>query len=225
MPMVAAVCWLAVLSTDRVADARLAVGPSLRREVESAGVRYPPARVYLRAFKRERLLEVWIANRSGPFRPLATYPIAGLSGGLGPKRKEGDLQVPEGYYRIDAFNPQSRYLLSMRIDYPNRSDRIRGRGKLGGDIYLHGGRASIGCLAMTDAVIQRLYLLLKDSPGKRPVHLFPARMDDAGYRALLRRHPEHRVLWAELKKGYDSFERTRGVPTVTVRKDGSYRVL
>jgi murein L,D-transpeptidase YafK len=83
---------------------------------------------------------------------------------LGPKLREGDRQVPEGVYRIASLNPNSRFHLSMEVNYPNDFDRAMaakdGRVNLGGQIFIHGGTASIGCLAMGDAVIERLFVLV-----------------------------------------------------------------
>jgi murein L,D-transpeptidase YafK len=92
--------------------------------------------------------------------------VLAASGGPGPKLREGDLQVPEGVYRLTAFNPNSSYHLSLRVDYPNADDRAiakaEGRTNLGGDIYIHGKAVSIGCLALGDAGIEELYVLVAD---------------------------------------------------------------
>jgi murein L,D-transpeptidase YafK len=97
---------------------------------------------------------------------LRSYPVLAASGTAGPKRREGDLQVPEGIYRLTTFNPNSSYHLSVRVDYPNADDRAAARAEnrtaLGGDIYIHGKAVSIGCLALGDAAIEELYVLLAD---------------------------------------------------------------
>lgn len=139
--------------------------PALKAAAASAGVAYPPARLTLVGLKQERVLEVWAP--AGPRgRRIRTYPILAASGGPGPKRREGDGQVPEGIYRLTAFNPNSSYHLSVRVDYPNADDRaharIEGRRNLGGDIFIHGRDVSIGCLALGDPAIEELYVLLAD---------------------------------------------------------------
>jgi uncharacterized protein YijF (DUF1287 family) len=139
--------------------------PGLRQAAEAAGVPYPPAALTLVGLKQERRLEVW-ARRGAGWRRLRDYPILAASGGPGPKLREGDRQVPEGAYRLTAFNPASSYHLSIRVDYPNEADRAAARGEgrtqLGGDIYIHGRDVSIGCLALGDPAIEELYLLLAD---------------------------------------------------------------
>jgi murein L,D-transpeptidase YafK len=119
--------------------------------------------VVLAAFKQERQLEVYAASPSGPLRFIRAYPIKAASGHLGPKLQEGDCQVPEGLYSIEYLNPNSSYHLSMKIDYPNAFDRMRGtkdgRLQLGGDIMIHGNDVSVGCLAMGDAAAEDLFVL------------------------------------------------------------------
>jgi murein L,D-transpeptidase YafK len=98
---------------------------------------------------------------------VSTYPILGASGVLGPKLREGDLQVPEGIYPITELNPNSTHQVSLRIGYPNGFDRAQaaldGRTNLGGDIMIHGGRASIGCIAVGDQVSEDLFVLAADT--------------------------------------------------------------
>lgn len=150
-----------------VADVVRAVGPAadarLKPAFRAAGVAYPPAEAAFVALKREGLLELWARGRGGPWKRVHRYPILAASGGPGPKLREGDLQVPEGLYRITVLNPSSSYHLSLRVDYPNAYDRARaaedGRRRLGGDIYIHGKAVSIGCLAMGDAAAEELFVL------------------------------------------------------------------
>ena len=114
------------------------------------------------AIKDSRLMELW-ARSGGPWRHVRNYPIKGMSGVAGPKLKEGDLQVPEGLYRIALLNPNSAFHLSLKLDYPNAFDRdmaaLEGRRNLGGDIFIHGNRVSKGCLAMGDRAIEELFVL------------------------------------------------------------------
>lgn len=142
-------------------EARVRLAPRLAY----AALGYPPREIALLAFKQERRLELW-ARADGESKQIATYPIVGASGHLGPKLREGDRQVPEGLYRIVGLDPNSRYHLSMQLDYPNDYDRAEaekaGRQDLGGDVFIHGTAASAGCLAVGDLAIEELFVLVAD---------------------------------------------------------------
>lgn len=193
-----------------------------------------PAEIFLRVFKREQVLEVWARPRGErQFSMVRNYPVCDLSGRLGPKRREGDGQIPEGFYSIDMFNPWSEYHLSMRVDYPNAVDRVRsGRvGRLGGDIFIHGGCATVGCVPIGDEWIEELYVLAVEArnAGQRriPVHIFPTRLDVAGMRWLAGAYGRTFVdypFWENLQEGYLAFERTRTLPAVGSH-DGRYVVV
>jgi hypothetical protein len=167
-----------------VQEAIARVGPGARARLQerfaAAATAYPPHEVALVAIKDERRLELWATDTSPAWRRVAVYPIRGLSGGPGPKLREGDGQVPEGIYRITSLNPNSRFHLSMRVDYPNEFDRRmalqEGRTQPGSDIFVHGGSASIGCLAMGDEAIEELFILAHET-GLRRVRLTIAPTD------------------------------------------------
>ncbi|MBI5832005.1 MAG: hypothetical protein HZB16_06810 [Armatimonadetes bacterium] len=163
------------------AEVLRALSEPIKAELEptarQAGLRWPPRRVWLLAFKAERRLELWGANRAGPFRQLATYPILAASGTVGPKRRYGDNQVPEGIYRLGWLNPRSSYHLGIYVAYPNDEDvqhRVVERSRMGGDIYLHGNAVSIGCLAMGDRGIESLfYVAGRADAGERRILIAP----------------------------------------------------
>ena len=214
---------------ERVARARKAREEILRAQCQRFGLPYPPREIFLRAFKQEAELEVWAREDSGPWKALRTLPVLASSGRPGPKRREGDRQVPEGFYRIDRFNPQSAFHLSLGIDYPNASDRILSdRERPGGDIFIHGKRVTIGCLPLGDAGIEELYVLALDTRerGQKsiPVHIFPARMSGERWAKLSAAHPDLRAFWAQLQPAYETFERTRLIPEITVDAKGRYVV-
>lgn len=131
------------------------------------GIQYPPTKLVFAGFKQERTLNVYASDETATLRFIRSCPILGASGGPGPKLRRGDRQVPEGLYRISFLNPNSRYHLSLRINYPNDDDKKRaemdGRANLGGDIMIHGGSASIGCLAMGDEAAEDLFVLAADT--------------------------------------------------------------
>jgi L,D-transpeptidase catalytic domain len=151
----------------RTVDAVLReIGPQaearLKLYFEKAGVSYPPSRVTFIGLKDELELEVW-AEKDHRWVFVTTYEIYGASGGLGPKQRAGDGQVPEGIYAFIDLNPNSRFHLSMKLDYPNNFDRemahSEGRLNLGGNIYLHGKTKSKGCIAVGDRAIEDLFVL------------------------------------------------------------------
>ena len=204
----------------------------LRRKFNDKILAYPPHAVLFRAFKKEGLLEMWGANSdSQPHILVWTYKICASSGTLGPKRSFGDEQVPEGFYLLDWFNPQSNFFLSLHVSYPNAADRILGSHENpGGDIFLHGNCVTIGCLPITDDGIKEVYWVsvLARTNGQQsiPIQIFPARLTDEGFRTLAityRARPELIAFWSNLKEGFDFFEKSHKPPTITTAADGAYK--
>jgi hypothetical protein len=152
---------------DRVSQFGDAVRMRLAPQFARTGVAYPPRRVTLVGLKTERVLQVWVSGDDGRWSHLCDYPILGMSGTLGPKLKEGDMQVPEGLYKVESLNPNSLYHLALRVNYPNSQDRLRGRQdgrpELGSDIMIHGKACSIGCLAMGDEAAEDLFVLAAET--------------------------------------------------------------
>lgn len=188
------------------------------------GLRYG-APIYLRIFKEEAELEVWVAL-DDTYTLFRTYPICAYSGHLGPKLREGDRQAPEGFYSVDkaALNPKSNYHLSFNLGFPNAFDRAHGR--TGSFLMVHGDCVSIGCYAMTDPAIEEIYVLLEaalDAGQKAvPVHAFPFRMTDSRLqKAGQQQHLQK--FWSELQPVYERFEERRVVPEVHV-KDARYQL-
>lgn len=152
---------------ERVAQYRDPVHRRLVPYFREAGVAYPPAAVVLVGIKRSRRLELYAGPSRDALRYIRSYPVMAASGAPGPKLREGDEQVPEGIYPVTRLNPNSRFHLSLKLGYPNRFDRwmasLDGRHDLGGDIFIHGGYASTGCLAMGDRVAEDLFVLAAES--------------------------------------------------------------
>jgi murein L,D-transpeptidase YafK len=212
---------------DRVALARAEKEAALISLCKSLGFAGLPKRLYIRVFKEEKLLETWGYNpKTQKYTLVRTYNIAAASGTVGPKRESGDGQVPEGFYRVSAFNPQSRFHLSLRVNYPNQADLKFTAPDPGGDIYIHGNRVSIGCMAMTDDKIKEIYLLALAAKGNSiPVHIFPAKLTAPNLSRLIARHPAHGGLWKSMKPMFDEFEKHRRVPAVRIEKNGQYTVV
>lgn len=180
------------------------------------------APVFVRIFKREFELELWL-KRGDRFRLFATYPVCRWSGSLGPKLREGDHQAPEGFYTVDAgaLNPQSRWHRSFNLGFPNLFDRAHNR--TGSFVMVHGGCASVGCFAMTDPVVDEIWRLvtaaLKAGQARFHVHVFPFRMTEEN---LARRDRLPWVaFWRTLKEGHDAFE-TAGLPPRIAVCGGTY---
>jgi hypothetical protein len=148
---------------DRVQEFGEIVRERLAPQFAAAGVPYPPRRLTFIGLKKERLLQVYAAGDDDEFRYICTYPILAASGVLGPKLREGDRQVPEGIYRVPELNPNSKFHLSLRLNYPNEFDLARaaaeGRTEPGSDIMIHGDAVSIGCVAVGDPASEDLFVL------------------------------------------------------------------
>lgn len=156
-----------------IADRLVIYGPLARERMRPyfahAGVPYPPSRYVLLGLKQERELQLYAAGPGTPLHFIRSFHVLGASGDLGPKLREGDHQVPEGIYQIVYLNPRSIAHLSMALSYPNAFDRARaaedGRdpATLGGDIMIHGGWKSVGCLAVGDQASEDLFVLAADA--------------------------------------------------------------
>lgn len=187
--------------------------------------------VFLRAYKKDQILEVWAkpVGRKAVFQRIKTYPFCAFSGELGPKRAQGDGQIPEGFYQVNHFNPNSYFYLSLGINYPNQSDRLLATARDPGDaIYIHGDCVTIGCIPLTDEGIKELYTLCTEArhAGQRniPVHIFPGCMTGPDWADLLATRPDsiRLAFWENLKTGHDYFSTHQQLPQIQVDKQGRY---
>ena len=170
----------------------------------------PAAPILIRIYKKEAELEVWKRSVSGRYVRLKTFPICRWSGQLGPKRKEGDRQTPEGFYAVTAsqMNPKSKHYLSFDTGFPNAYDRAHGG--TGSALMVHGTCSSAGCYAMTDAAMSEIYALVREAlrGGQRAVQLqaYPFRMTAEN---IARHRLDPNIgFWRQLKEGSDRFEAT-----------------
>ena len=220
----------AQFASSRVSESWKKFNDTLSKEFRKKGLTYPSKDIYLRAFKSQNEMELWARNtESSEYKLVKTYRVCSISGSLGPKRMQGDRQVPEGYYFIEDFNNKSDYYLSLLLNYPNYSDQMQGDQKAGGNIYIHGGCVTVGCLPMTDAGIQEIYTLCLNARLNGeiniPVHIFPTRLNKNGMAYLAREYandPAKQKFWNELKAGYDYFEWTHKLLPVMYTPDGKY---
>ena len=167
--------------------------------------------VFIRIIKEEYILELWLQEENGAWNCFRTYEIAGMSGEIGPKTKEGDKQAPEGFYRVkpQSMNPRSSYHLSFNIGYPNTYDLSLGR--TGSYIMVHGSDVSVGCFAMTDEKIEEIYTLVNEAflAGVKevPVQVYPFRMTTQ--RMQEEAQNEHHSFWLHLLPGWQHTETHR----------------
>ncbi|MDR2032621.1 MAG: L,D-transpeptidase family protein [Azoarcus sp.] len=217
---------------ERVRAAMKNKGEIVRENLARRGLTADDLNIAFVAYKAERILEIHAKKAaSARYEKLAVYEVCNTSGVPGPKRISGDRQIPEGFYRIDRFNPVSHYHLSLGIDYPNRSDRIKsGASDPGGDIFIHGGCVTIGCLPMTDDKIEEIYLYAVHARNSGqtsiPVYIFPFRMDAANseeYAARYRNQPGLLDFWNTLRVGYERFARDGKELVFSIDENGDYR--
>ena len=201
---------------------------SLKRELQSIDIQENTVKIFLRAFKQEQKLEAWVkVEKDDKFQLFKSYNFCKTSGKLGPKRKEGDLQIPEGFYHINRFNPKSKFHLSLGLNYPNASDLILSdKEKPGSDIFLHGGCVTVGCIPITDEKIRELYLLAsfaKEAGQKQiPVHIFPFKMTDKNLSKYSFQN-SNKTFWESLQGVYNYFERNKSLPTtIQIKENGFY---
>lgn len=176
------------------------------------------APVLFRAYKKESEIEVWKRAGTGRFVHVKTFPICRWSGQLGPKRKSGDRQTPEGFYTVPQrqMNPNSRYYLSFDVGYPNAYDRAHG--STGSAVMVHGVCSSMGCFAMTDQVVGEIYAIAREAfaGGQSAFQFqsFPFRMTAAN---MARHRTDANIdFWRQLKEGADRFDAIGEEPAVTV---------
>ncbi|WP_346239318.1 L,D-transpeptidase family protein [Niabella insulamsoli] len=205
---------------------------NLKALFEVKNLKWPARYMYIRSFKYDSQLEVWVKNTvQEPYKLLKIYKVCALVGTLGPKRFEGDYQVPEGFYHINEFNPNSSYYLSLGLNYPNASDRVLSdQVKPGGDIYIHGGCATVGCIPIKDDQIDELYVLTASSKSIGldfiPVHIFPIKYDvKRSYEYMTKLTKDDSTLKSfsdKMEDAYDYFEKYKQLPIVMIKDNGEY---
>jgi murein L,D-transpeptidase YafK len=207
---------------------------TLQKQFAKKGLTWPANYIYIRSFKYDSQLEVWVKNEiSDPFKLFKTYKVCVLAGTLGPKRMEGDYQVPEGFYYINEFNPRSNYYLSLGINYPNCSDKLLSDSiRPGAGIYIHGSCVSVGCIPLTDEQIDEVYILAAHAKSQGqdyiPVHIFPVRYNvtrSVNYlNNLTKDDPTLKKFASRLEDAFDYFDRFRQLPVILVNDNGDYIV-
>lgn len=204
---------------------------ALKKDLAKNNINLNDLNLLFVAFKDNDTLEVFVKNKKDKkYTKFLSYRICARSGQLGPKTKQGDNQVPEGFYSIDRFNPNSNFYLSLGINYPNKADRNKNpNGRWGGDIFIHGDCVTIGCLPLTDDKIMEVYLLAvhaKNNGQKDiPVYIFPFRMNTENcikYKDKHKARPNLLAFWDELQIGYKLFENNKTALAYQISSKGNY---
>ncbi len=215
------------LKFPRVRQANAQKGDIVKAMLNGKGVDANDFNLFIRGIKDEEKLEVWAKSSSeSTYKMIKTYDFCATTGKLGPKRRSGDKQIPEGFYTIDKFNPYSNHFLSFRVSYPNKSD-LKYADKLnpGNNIFVHGNCITIGCIPIGNDNIKELYLMAAMAGGVDHVaiHLFPTRLNDAGLAKISKGADASLItFWKNLKPGFEAFESSKSLPKISVDEDGRY---
>ncbi len=208
---------------------------ALKKQFSAKHLTWPAKQMYVRSFKYDSQLEVWVRNENnGPYQLFKTYKICTLSGALGPKRIDGDYQVPEGFYYINEFKPKSEFHMALGLNYPNASDLLLSDSlNPGNGIFIHGSCVTTGCIPIQNDQIEELYILAaaanKQGQDFIPVHIFPIRYNQLKSETYLSRtrkeDREYMEFSAKLKEVFDYFEDKKVLPVISVNNKGEYVIL
>jgi murein L,D-transpeptidase YafK len=216
---------------SRVRDAYSSKDSIVNTYYSKKNIERESSEILIVAYKEEMKLQVWAKNNSETYLKIKEYDFCELSGNLGPKRKQGDMQVPEGIYYINRFNPSSSFHLSLGINYPNSSDRkLSAFSDLGGDIFIHGSCVTIGCIPITDELIKELYIMCVDSKDfseiKIPVYIFPFEMKKNNmdkHLSELAKGSDLIPFWKNLQLGYQKWELNNKKLPYILSENGRYK--
>ncbi len=207
---------------------------TLQKEFQAKGLKWPAKYVYIRSFKYDAQLEVWVKNDvKEKYHLFKMYKVCMQSGTMGPKRLQGDYQVPEGFYYINEFNPHSNYHLALGLNYPNASDKILSDSlRPGNAIYIHGSCVSVGCIPVTDNDIEEIYIITSYAKANGqdfiPVHVFPFRYNQRRsveyFKTVAKNNSSLQKFALNLKQAFDKFEDTKQVPLVLIDSKGDYLI-
>lgn len=221
-------------SIPRISDVMNRVQDTLMSQFKAKGLEWPAKYVYIRSFKYDSQLEVWVkGTAAAAYKLFKTYKVCALAGTLGPKRMQGDYQVPEGMYRINELNPNSQYHLSLGLNYPNASDRILSDSlHPGGDIYIHGSCVTTGCIPINNNQVEELYIIAAHAKDQGhdfiPVHIFPINFNNTRSIEYLKKHlqtfTDYTGLANTMKNVFYYFERFKQVPPEIINSKGEYMI-
>lgn len=216
------------LKNKRVKDAYTDKWTALEAELKAKKIDPAQLEVFIRIFKQEKELELWVKNKSdAKYTFLKKIDICASSGTLGPKRKEGDLQVPEGIYTISAYNPNSSYYLALQVSYPNKSDLILKTGqRAGGEIMIHGNCVTIGCVPLQDDPVKDVYILCVEAKNNKNTprcEIYPCRFTEENMKSLRANYSQEKnEFWSGIRPAYSYFEKNKTPISYTINQMGAY---
>ena len=221
-------------SFTRAAEAMNRKEDTLQKQFKAKGLKWPAKYLYFRSFKYDSQFEVWVKNEiNEPYTLFKSYRVCALAGSMGPKRMEGDYQVPEGFYYINEFNPKSSYHLSLGINYPNESDRkLSDSIQPGGEIFIHGSCVTVGCIPLTDDKVEEVYIMAAHAKDMGqdfiPVHIFPIKFDakrsSEYFNNIIKDDPALKKFAGRLEDAYNYFENYKQLPVVMISENGEYTI-
>jgi murein L,D-transpeptidase YafK len=219
-------------SFGKVADVFSRREDTLKKQFAAKKLVWPAKFIYIRTFKYDSDLEVWVKSTiKDTFQLFKNYKVCAVAGTMGPKRIQGDYQVPEGFYYINIFNPNSSYHLSLGLNYPNSSDLILAdSSQPGGDIYIHGSCVTEGCIPITNQQIEDLYILTTHARNNGqdfiPVHIYPIKFNNPKsvtyLNKIMENDAELKSFEKTMKQAYDNFNHNKQIPIVSINKKGEY---
>ena len=214
------------MTNSRVKEAYTSKWPALEKEIKAKGIDPTNFELFIRIFKTEDEVELWLKDKNAnKYTLLKKIAVCAKSGVLGPKRREGDLQVPEGIYDISVFNPNSDYFLAVKVGYPNKSDRILAKGPTGGDIMIHGNCVTIGCIPLQDVPVKDLYMLCVEARNRKSpirVEIYPCHFNKKNL-LMLESYPEEKNLfWSGIIPAYEYFETNKVPIKYKINEKGAY---
>lgn len=219
------------LRYKRVRTAYTEKKPIIQERLQEMDLSLNNVNVMIKAYKNEQIVRVYVKKSSDKkWGVYKEFPFCSFSGDLGPKRKEGDFQIPEGYYHINHFNPASNFLLSLGVSYPNKADKIKSSApRKGGAIYMHGNCVTIGCIPIQDEPIKELYILSvlgkNNGQSQVPLHIFPFEYSDPIWSLAIQKYPEHQAFWKNIYEVEQRFDSTMIAPKVGINSAGDYYVI